>query len=734
LTPPEEATRGKAFWWGAALAAILTAYALAILVKTSFISDDAYESQLRGGLALLHQTLPERIFKSMLGWILEAGRVAFVTWWYRYPLFYYVREAWLFKTIGIGIILTDVTLFGYFLSRLTRSAAAGLLVCFLVPTFFQFRAWHDPFLAFVFVVPFQMAMITLSLLAFERSLDRASKRTYVGSLLLWFLALGTGELSYTFAGMPLVVAKLKGATWARSLRLTIPFVMLGIAVVAATVILKSPLNPHYTAYYAGVKARMDLAKQWQTFLIQAWAAFPLSYYLRMATPLKAFFKPWDTAFVILIWTAATRLFHRASRAKGVIPTFLAMGASYALLPVLPLTLSATYQESIPAAGWGFGYIPVYLQYFGAFLLLAGACLAGVRAFRFHPRALWLASGLVAIPFAAFAGINLAQNRAVALGTQPFYTYPRQVLAAAFRSGLLAEVPEDGFILHERRFPSDHPWMIAMESAHHPLSQEPTTLFQSPVPAKPSRLNYSDYPTPPLYLPTTTAPRTTIGPGVTRYETSALPLYAFTYQYDAQEGKRGLGFGAKITAVIYDETLHTLYALETENIDLYEFPSGRRQKFTARGTPYDFLRVMKAKNDAPVPIEAWRTEPFLASSVYLQWGGSFLDQDGNSESNVRWCGSEGELNIFNASNKPVAAHLVGAVAAGQAEPSELQIESSTLHRRLSLSNRPQALDIPITLPAGGTKISFRSNGRPLANGDPRNLVFGLFNFRLLKVDR
>lgn len=721
------------FWLGAAFAAIFTVYVLAVLRQTSFISDDAYESQLRGILNLSDMGLLERILKSIQRWCLGAGRLAFVTWWYRYPLFYWVENPKIFKSIGIIFIAVDVVMFGWLVRRITRSVELGLLTCFLLPTLFQFRAWHDPFLAFVFVVPFQMFLLSLSFLTFDRALETKSRVTYALSLGFWWLALGTGEMSYAFTLVPTLIAWLRTGSLRRALVSSLPFWALTLVIFGLMILLKSRWNPYFTDFYGGVRPGVNLAKQWTVFKMQFWAAMPFSYYLRMGVPLRPFWRSLDFWVLAAFSLVSAKLFYSALRRDLNLRALWVVGAAYAVLPVLPLTFSSHYQNEIPAAGWGYGYIPVYLQYGGILLLWMALLLALLRLIPSGTRARTVACLLASLPFSASALVNLGQNRVVALGTRPFYTYPREVIVHALKSGLLGTVPEGGYVLNERRFPSDHASMFGQYLPKRVFVQEPAQLFLPELSEIERNLNkgfldnYSS-----LLLSEKDVPRVEVAPGAFWYDTSALSLYAFTYQFDAVAGKNGLAFFAKIERVLFDAEAKAVLSLETRALAVYEYPSGRTRIFPSSVVPFDFTKVFAAKGDAPIPLDALAPARFEAAELFPRWRGECYGLDGTTESNIRWCGPEAELVVLNAGTR-ASGTTEAQFRTTHPEDADLWIEMPGRSRaQLKISERSRSWRQEVTFPTGRSSFLFRSNARPNDNGDPRKIVFGIQNFSLKKT--
>ncbi len=123
---------------------------------------------------------------------------------------------------------------------------------------------------------------------------------------------------------------------------------------------------------------------------------------------------------------------------------LILGFCFALLPSLTIAVSNRYQGQLVP---GLGYLPVYMQYFGA------ACLilwVGMKLGRFEwARALGISA------FCVILLLNMQNNRAVTDIMDRAYRYPRAAGEAALRGGMLDFLPEDAVLISDNR--RDYLW-------------------------------------------------------------------------------------------------------------------------------------------------------------------------------------------------------------------------------------------------------------------------------------
>jgi hypothetical protein len=107
----------------------------------------------------------------------------------------------------------------------------------------------------------------------------------------------------------------------------------------------------------------------------------------------------------------------SAKARETLPYGLALW----IVPALPIALSAKYQQQLH---FGLGYLPVFLEYFGAGIVLA-TVLTKVSGTRAHV----LALGLTVAAFPAVALATFASNREVAIDASGPYLASRDVFGS-----------------------------------------------------------------------------------------------------------------------------------------------------------------------------------------------------------------------------------------------------------------------------------------------------------------
>src|SRR5262249_28019117 len=88
----------------------------------------------------------------------------------------------LYRLLGMALVLFDVFLLARLVARLTGSARLGLLAAALAPLTFQFRLHHDPILRYCFLLPMAFTFLAGSLLSLALHLATGQRRCPLLSL------------------------------------------------------------------------------------------------------------------------------------------------------------------------------------------------------------------------------------------------------------------------------------------------------------------------------------------------------------------------------------------------------------------------------------------------------------------------------------------------------------------------------------------------------------------------
>jgi hypothetical protein len=114
------------------------------------------------------------------------------------------------------------------------------------------------------------------------------------------------------------------------------------------------------------------------------------------------------------------------------------------LPAIPVSLATKYQNELIAYGWGIGYIPVYIEYFGVALLLGGVVIWVKNLKSSFLKFIILIIILIGINIIAL--LNIQNNRIVIDKSNVDLKYRRATLENALKNDILQNVTSESSIL------------------------------------------------------------------------------------------------------------------------------------------------------------------------------------------------------------------------------------------------------------------------------------------------
>lgn len=483
--------------WEALWLVGLTVFLLLPLLKTGYLADDTTNSLLPGVLKVEGYTLVDYLGR----WFISSphqGRFFPLVWVQVYTTFLFAQNLVVYKSLVIAGIVLDVVLFYAFVDQVSKSRAfACFALCGLLPLF-QFRAFFDPILGFSGLLQTVTAAVLLSLLALQRFLDTNRRRWLALSATSYLVAMLMYEVTYPFFLIHVTLILWGRRSWRERVRACLPVLAATGACVLGSLIMRRLQHVRPSTYQINQDPSAFIA----TFIRQCSAGLPLSYYLRNDSGLlPAVWKPLETArflatpagalaFVAALLPSLRSQFvptgpeadqagHQPRRAPwGVLAL---VGLLLGVLPAALISLSATYQKMI---AFGFGYLPVYLQYYGVALFLATAFWCARMRLPATGPARRGAAVLTALLLATVTGLNYRANallveylpkppsdpdfqRAFGL-VQGFNRHPRALLEKALHEGLVETVPDHSVVVLANEYPfwHDHPhsrYFYAMHS-------------------------------------------------------------------------------------------------------------------------------------------------------------------------------------------------------------------------------------------------------------------------------
>ncbi|MBV8270436.1 MAG: hypothetical protein JO252_29260 [Planctomycetaceae bacterium] len=462
----------------------LVAFFLSPLLRTGYFCDDVVQSILPGVFKIEGYSLHEYIWIIIIDSI-KGGRF--------YPLQMVETASWFIlaqtpvvhKAMVVAGVVSNVGLFALLVRRISKSAAfAAFAVCLVFPLF-QLRTSFDPILAFFGLLQALTAGLFISLLALQIYLETGRARWMVLSVASHVCVLLLYEFTYVFFIVHLVLIGYARRAWSARVLTSLPFAVPSVLGVLASAVLRRLFVSDVGPLVELNRINKNPVEYLSTLASQTSSAFPLSYYL--ADPASLYPRAWDlvsvvrflataggvTVFIGTLAACLACLRHLPSEADehppvGRIRLMALLGLLLGVLPAALISFSVRHQKIIRP---GIPYTPIYLQYFGAGLLLAVGAWSLLSATRPGGSLRRRARIAMAILVAVIAGLTYRANTVVVdvleiprcsprynpvVGNMLGCLNPhRWNLETALHAGLLDNVPEHSVVLLSNGYPGWH---------------------------------------------------------------------------------------------------------------------------------------------------------------------------------------------------------------------------------------------------------------------------------------
>ncbi|WP_019635697.1 LamG-like jellyroll fold domain-containing protein [Paenibacillus fonticola] len=437
----------------AILIILLNCLVLFPLLLSGYISDDAINSYSYGIAKERNLNIYEFAKSINAIWINE-GRF-FPLAFYMYFLFSIIRSLIFYKITILILVLFNIILFGYFVKLLTKSNFLAVLSTILPSYLFQFRLPHDPILGFHWLLELVLLLTISSLIFLYYSLNASKFKYLFLSLSLFTFLISTlmYEITYTFILLHMIIIVYYSPKWRSGvkqyIKKIIPFVVVILIVGGISFALR--LNKNSGLVNGTYDVNFSVGKYFYTLIKQTYAAFPLSH-LTFNSSMLSNLKDVDLKlliipilFIICINVILFSIFLKNHSLKSVLDQkskhLLLIGVAFLILPSLLISLSPKYQNEIV---WGYGYLPVYISYFGLIILLL--YLISMIFIRTTANNRGVMVSVFFILSAGLGILNFINNMAVATEANRSYLYPREVIQNALQSGLLDSPTNDSILL------------------------------------------------------------------------------------------------------------------------------------------------------------------------------------------------------------------------------------------------------------------------------------------------
>jgi hypothetical protein len=677
----------ESYWLPISLAWCL--WVLFPLLDTGFISDDAYNSQVQGRLIVDGITLWDRISSESLGWLKGSGRFNPVNWIYIYGLYYLTTNTLLVKILTFGFIWVSIILFSQIINILSNEKNIRLIIIIILPTVIQFRLWHDPVVGFSAIIPIVATLSFASILLYERCIRTCSYINLIFSILLYIFAVLTYELSYfIFPLFILIYISREKNTKIATIGLFF------LACVVGGHFLGTRIFMGEVSSYPSLIPRIDPAIFFNAFFYQVLSGFPLSWRLASNVAHSRVFPlvGYQTYLFILISALLSYIFYMWDKRVKNIVYIILFSLSLIFFSALPAALSG-HQEEIFKVGIGFGYIVVYMQYFGVALLIA---LVIKTILNFFPNKNYYRA-IVSIFIAliiGFSGLLIRnENSFVVKQLEWPYKIPRNFLSSAMENGIFDDLKADDLLIRNYMVPSDNSWFLSQVISR--------------------RVNACSFNVEQDYLPC-----------IKDYFKKHKARDVFALYYGFPEGGAPFAIFAKI------HYKNELEDFQSSNLIFYDYIIFQNNQLIRHHSDValNFANILNLPMNLPknFNFDIKNYDIFYKYPINYQ---NFWGADGNGTSVLRWSSGNSKIVINNPTQKKAEVKLIFRIVRPDNEKITVDLfGSGRLLKNIAVENAIEVL-IPVTLESGKNEFILKSIADPIANGDPRNIVFGLVNFSI-----
>ena len=144
--------------------------------------------------------------------------------------------------------------------------------------------------------------------------------------------------------------------------------------------------------------------------------------------------------------------------------------------------------------------------------------------------------------------------------------------------------------------------------------------------------------------------------------------------------------------------------------------------------YDFLKVTLLEND--LTSKSYDLSKFYADDISIGYKDFHL-REGDTKNYLRWSSGDSTLIIFNKTKSLVKTEISFNLIRPTSKNKKPAVITITDNKNTYIFkvDRQENVNLSLNIKPGTNYIEFRSDAPPVDNGDPRNIVFGIGNYRL-----
>lgn len=330
------------------------------VLQTAFCSDDLYNHNylakvVRSSGVSFYDFCVKKT-ASDIGHFIENGRL--------FPLnsvilnctTYFLVDDLAYRIVNLALLLLCVVLFYNLIQALTGNKMTAALMAASVPLFLQIRDnYNDPVISMYFEMQVLFILFILSMTCLLKYLEKEHYGYLLVSLISYLSMLLTYEIAYPLTlGHFFLLARHYRKSGSLS-KWTVVYPLVFIIMTATTLLVRA----NASQIQGSVSVGFDPVAVTATFFKQLAAAVPMSYSLGSANQIV----------IVIVLALIFRLYLLGRLRVPWVNDLLCVGLIIWIGPAVPIALVPKYQAELKI---GLGALPVFVQYFGFLMFLAGS--------------------------------------------------------------------------------------------------------------------------------------------------------------------------------------------------------------------------------------------------------------------------------------------------------------------------------------------------------------------------
>lgn len=689
-------------------------YSLYSIFYTGYVGDDAYNYQFSGRVLEENKSYFDLVLDNIYGWYIDSRRILLSQIFVFYS-FYFINDLFVMKFYTILMVCLCILFYYKFILASSRNLYISLFIAFFSALAMQLREWHDPILIFPsHLMPITMILLMLSIYFFNKYLATHKFINFYISLFIYFFSLLVYEINFVFFPIFFILLINHERSYISTFILTAPYFLLSFSFLIFIYITKFYSSEQHI--YNTVTLSFDYANFLTAFAIQLSSAIPGIYFYNQINLSHITFLYYDYIAFIIISITFFILLKKAtykSVNKKILLKLLCIGCIFLIAPALVSVLSS-HQNELIHAGFGYGYITVFYQYFGfaiLFFLVIRYLINNINMNYFRN----ILISIISVVFSIVFVYTSAANKFVSLSSNKQFKYPQQLLEMSIASGLMENIKENDFVFRNMRYASDWKWsyykFLNKKIMLCDLSNQSFDVDQNNLILFSDCLNDKSF----VFE--------TLNSKVLQF-TPKKNTWLVIHHVDVESGINGQSFLFDIKKIYLNKANGSL--IHIDGILVRQYNQDEDTIFSLNINNIDILKLSSINNSLKlVNFENFSNKnknilDFNTGKIYPTEYSQALDE-------LNWVHGNFEKNIINLKKIHFEKKIDFNIVNPGMQDFDVSIKSneSVLKKiHIKKDSNISYHSINIKLKPGLNTISFLTDGKPISNGDPRDIIYGM----------